>query len=70
MHILDTNYISILERRSPEADQLLGRLAAIPTQEIRVTVISYEEQIRGWMAAIGATKNSAVQVLQYERLLA
>lgn len=70
MRVFDTNHISVLERRGPEADRLLARLANVPTQEIRVTVISYEERIRGWMAAIAAAKNSSAQVMQYERLLA
>jgi tRNA(fMet)-specific endonuclease VapC len=35
-----------------------------------VTVISYEEQIRGWTAAIAAGKSRAAQVSQYARLLA
>ena len=70
MFILDTNPISILERRGANADRLVNRLAEIPSSEIFVTVISYEEQIRGWTAALGATKNTSAQVLQYARLLA
>lgn len=70
MFILDTNHISILERRGLEAGRLLLRLADVPASDIHVTVISYEEQIRGWTAAIAATKNSSAQVMQYSRLLA
>lgn len=70
MFILDTNYVSILERRGPEAYPLLIRLADIPVSDVRVTVISYEEQIRGWTAAIAAAKSSAAQVMHYSRLLA
>ena len=70
MVILDTNHISILERRGPDAHPLLIRLAAIPISDVHVTVISYEEQIRGWTAAIAAAKSSAAQVMQYARLLA
>ncbi len=70
MVILDTNPISILERRNAEAGRLLTRLANIPASDVHVTVISYEEQIRGWTAAIAATKSTAPQVIQYARLLA
>ena len=69
MVILDTNHISILEQRGPIASPLLLRLAKHPLSDVYVTVISYEEQIRGWMAAIAATKHGAAQVMQYSRLL-
>ena len=68
MYILDTNHISVLERRGPEAERLLTRLAVVPSADVRVTVISYEEQIRGWMAAIARVKDSAAQVSLYQRL--
>jgi tRNA(fMet)-specific endonuclease VapC len=70
MVILDTNHISILERRGPDAYPLLIRLADVPISDVRVTVISYEEQIRGWTAAVAAAKSSSAQVMQYVRLLA
>jgi tRNA(fMet)-specific endonuclease VapC len=68
MVILDTNHISILERRGVDTRRLMIRLSEIPVSDVHVTVISYEEQIRGWTAAIAATKNSAAQVLLYARL--
>ena len=37
--------------------------------EIYVTVISYEEQIRGWMAALKAARNTVAQRLPYTWLL-
>ena len=69
MYILDTNHISVLERRGSEAEILLGHLAGIPVTDVVVTVISYEEQIRGWMAAVSSAKNSTAQVSFYQRLL-
>jgi tRNA(fMet)-specific endonuclease VapC len=68
LFILDTNHISILERRGTEAERLLARLSAVPVSSVHVTVISYEEQIRGWVAAIAGAKNSTSQVMLYQRL--
>jgi|SRR5579871_3499492 len=70
MVILDTNHISILERSGSDAYPLMMRLAGLPPSDVSVTIISYEEQIRGWMAAIATAKSSSAQVLQYARLLA
>lgn len=68
MFILDTNPISILEWRGVQSERLLARLSAIPSTDIFVTIISYEEQIRGWTAAIAASKSTSTQVMQYARL--
>src|SRR5258708_25671006 len=69
MVVLDTNHICVLERRGANASHLIDRVSTIPISDIRVTVISYEEQIRGWMAAIAAAKRSDEQVKLYGRLL-
>jgi len=69
VYILDTNPISIIERRGPSSEKLLARLAGVDASTVYVTVISYEEQIRGWTAAIAATRNTSAQVMQYARLL-
>ena len=70
MFILDTNAISILERRGKDATPLLAHLTNLSPADIYVTINSYEEQIRGWTAAIAATKNTSAQVMKYARLLA
>ena len=44
MPILDTNPVSILERRNAEAARLSAFLKTFPNDSIYVTVISYEEQ--------------------------
>lgn len=68
MVVLDTDHISILERRGPEASRLVARLSQIPSTDVHVTIISYEEQIRGWMSAIAGAKTSAAEVSLYARL--
>lgn len=70
MVILDTDHMSVLERREqPAVDQLLRRLAEWPPSEVMTTVISYEEQMRGWMAYISRARSMAQQITAYGRLL-
>jgi len=69
VYILDTNPISVIERRGPNSERLLARLGNVDASTVYVTVVSYEEQIRGWTAAIAATRNTSAQVIQYARLL-
>ena len=68
--VLDTDHMSVLERRErPAVDDLLSRLAAMPPSEVMTTVISYEEQMRGWIAYIAQARSMAQQITAYGRLL-
>jgi tRNA(fMet)-specific endonuclease VapC len=50
MVILDTDHMSLLERfDSAAATRLRARLEVLPEHERVTTIISYEEQFRGWM---------------------
>jgi tRNA(fMet)-specific endonuclease VapC len=52
MYVFDTDHLSILERRRAGAQSLLIRLANVNPNEVAVTIISYEEQMRGWLSYI------------------
>ena len=70
MIIFDTDHLSVLERREqPAVGHLLTRLAEQPASEVMTTVISYEEQMRGWMAYIVRARSMTQQITAYGRLL-
>ncbi len=53
MVILDTDHVSLLERvDSPEAQRLSARLERLSGEEMATTIISYEEQTRGWLSIL------------------
>jgi hypothetical protein len=52
--ILDTDHVTILQREGPEADRLLARLDQLPPDDIATTVVSYQEQLQGWLAFLRA----------------
>ena len=69
MVVLDTDHMSVLERRDqPGAIVLRALLAPLPAAEVVTTIISYEEQMRGWMAYLAQTRSVAEQVTAYRRL--
>jgi tRNA(fMet)-specific endonuclease VapC len=70
MYILDTDHLSVLERGGTEAQSLVIRLANtnINPNDVAVTIISYEEQVRGWLDYIPRTKTVAAQVEVYKQL--
>jgi tRNA(fMet)-specific endonuclease VapC len=62
MVLLDTDHISVLERREPPGlGTLLMRLAELLPSEVVTTVISYEEQMLGWMAYLARSRSMTQQ---------
>ena len=68
MLILDTDHLSILDRDTIEAFNLGRRLASIPPEEVAVTIITYEEQMRGWFAVVAQARTTPQQVEAYRKL--
>ena len=69
MILLDTDHLSVLRYKdSALYAKLAARLAASPDQNIGVTVISLEEQMRGWLAEIARRRKTEDHVPAYERL--
>ena len=70
MIILDTDHISALQYRgSPKAFTLQARLETLSSDEIATTVITVEEQTRGWLGLIRRHPDVHRQVAYYERLV-
>jgi len=67
--LLDTDHMSILEWGDDESSSVLRtRLAASDDPKIATTIISYEEQMRGWMAVLSRARTIESQVHAYQRL--
>lgn len=69
MIILDTDCLSLLERQTSEAYfRLQAKLDEFPSSEIVTTIITYEEQMRGWMSYLARMGSIDEQVFAYETL--
>ena len=68
MRVLDTDHTTILERGGIAAYALELRLAQVPPSEIATTIISYEEQMRGWLSHAAQAKTPQKVVTAYELL--
>ena len=67
-HLLDTEHITLIDRGGPECDNILARIEQIPFNAIAVSIISYEEQLRGWLGYIHALRTMEKQIEGYRRL--
>jgi tRNA(fMet)-specific endonuclease VapC len=69
MFVLDTDHVSLLERAgSLEPKRLRARLERIPVEERATTIISFEEQTRGWMSYLAKARSLVQQIGAYRRL--
>lgn len=69
MYIIDTDHLSLLGRaNSPEAQRLRFRLAGLKPEERITSIITFEEQMRGWMSHLAQARSVAQQIQAYRRL--
>lgn len=70
MYILDTDHISLMESASTSAEgqRLRFRLARLRPEERITTIITFEEQVRGWMSYLAQARSLTKQVGAYRRL--
>ena len=69
MILLDTDHLSVLKyEEHPRCRTLRERMTASEAPVFATTIISAEEQMRGWLAKIHAAKDPEKQVAWYDQL--
>jgi tRNA(fMet)-specific endonuclease VapC len=68
MYILDTDHLSLIQRNGQEGKRILAKLATVEAVAVAVTVITYEEPIRGRLNFLSRAKTLDEQVLAYDGL--
>ncbi len=69
MIILDTDCISLLQRENIlTGSRLQENLDKFSIEEIYTTIITFEEQMRGWLSFVAKSKTLEQQIYAYSRL--
>ncbi|HSQ55945.1 MAG TPA: type II toxin-antitoxin system VapC family toxin [Gemmata sp.] len=68
MVVLDTDVLSLLQRPHSDAFRRLADRIATSGQEIYATIVSFEEQTRGWIAACAKAKTPERYAIEARRL--
>ena len=55
-------------QEQPASDRLVARLDPLPTDDIATSIVSFQEQIQGWLAYLNRAKKPAQIVEAYARL--
>ncbi len=69
MILLDTDHLSVL-RGDPSDRQtrLSARLAAVTDEVVGTTIVTFEEQMRGWIASFSRERQAHRQIRPYYEL--
>ena len=68
MYIFDTDHLSFVQRNGQEGKQILAKMATINELVVAVTVITYEEQVRGRLNFLSKAKTLNEQIFAYQGL--
>ena len=68
MYIFDTDHLSFIQRNGQEGKQILAKLATIKEPTVAVTIVTYEEQVRGRLNFLSKAKTLNEQIFAYQGL--
>lgn len=68
MYLLDSDHMSLLERGGPEGVKIRNHLRTVPPDDVATSIVSYEEQTRGWMGRLASSKQPEKQMNDYFEL--
>lgn len=68
MILLDTDHLTVIQRQSEPAYTILRRRLRQTSEPVGTTIVSLEEQMRGWLAVINRAKRIEQQTTAYRQL--
>jgi tRNA(fMet)-specific endonuclease VapC len=67
--VLDTDHLSVLEwEEQPACDRLLARLDQLAPDDTATSIISFQEQVLGWLAYLNRARKPEQIVVAYLKL--
>lgn len=52
-YLMDSDHLSLISRGGEMSERITARIAALPPESVAVSLIGYEEQMRGWRKSPG-----------------
>jgi len=65
-HLLDTDHVSILERRGAEYSIIRGNMANHSRADVGASVVSVQEQARGFLNLLNQARTAAQTLVAYQ----
>lgn len=67
-YVLDTDHVTLIQKHGPNTAALVRRVRGVPPDDIATTIISFQEQTQGWLAALHRGKTATEILKHYARL--
>lgn len=68
LHVLDTDHMTAYFRGGTAGANLAAHLRNMPQDDFGTTIISFEEQLRGWLDTLARAKKNDSRVFAYGEL--
>jgi tRNA(fMet)-specific endonuclease VapC len=65
LYVLDTDHASLFQREHP---QVIAKVGGKPPEQLAVTIITVEEQLRGWLAQIKRASSAQARIKAFAGL--
>jgi tRNA(fMet)-specific endonuclease VapC len=62
IYLLDTDHLSLWQRGTPEGAMIRSRVRQLAPDDYGITVVTYAEQAKGWLAAVARAQNPDAEV--------
>jgi tRNA(fMet)-specific endonuclease VapC len=67
--LLDTDHLSVLQgEEQPACDRLRARLRQLPPDDVATSIVSFHEQVQGWLAYLNRGRKPEQIISAYAKL--
>ena len=68
IYLLDTDHLSLWQRGGAEGMRIRERVRALAPDDYGITIITYAEQARGWLAAAARAHSPEAEVVAFREM--
>ncbi len=68
LYLLDTDHVSLTQREGDRSTNLRFRLTLIPADDVGISIVTYQEQLKGRLATCYDAKTAQEQAVAYASL--
>ena len=66
--LLDTDHVTLVQQDNDAGRRLMRRLDRVPVDDVATSIVSYQEQLQGWLAYLNRGLSPDEILEAYERL--
>lgn len=67
-YLLDTDHVTLMQSRSFKASALMRRLDVVPKDDVATSIVSFQEQMQGWLAYLNQANEASKVLHAFARL--